>query len=586
MLPLFATPWAFAALAALPALTTLYWLRNSYRQVRVSSLMLWLDTEARASGLRVRRLQTPLLFFLELAALILLAIAATGPRIEIASSAWPLVVVLDDSYSMRAGGDASPRALAQQALERDLRWSSLGSVRFVLAGTRPQMLGDAATDLSEAREALRDWHCQAPAGRLPEALALATELAGSDARILVLTDKKPPDDTAKGRIVWWAFGGPRPNLAIIRASRAGSDEQDRCAIEVANFSPGPQDTTLVVETLADARPVHRERLSLAPREIRRLRLRIAGEAGPVRMRLSTTDVLAIDDEAFLVREEVPPIRVDVRLADEGLRGLVDRALLATGKVLPPRTKSHLLITDAAEVPPVDAECWTLQVLAEKEADAYLGPFVLERTHPLTEGLHLAGVVWGAGKSHELIGAPIVMAGNVPLLADAESANGQHRLRLRLRADLSTLPQSPAWPVLLWNLVHWRAGDMPGLKQSNLRLGDPAVLAALPGSEKVEVSGPAGTARALDVKARRVVIPADDIGLYEVREGSEVRRFGVSTFNAEESDLSAVVTGRWGEWVEEGVAAPGVVHLAWLFLLLALAVLSAHLALATRVRGER
>src|SRR5689334_13899801 len=111
MLPLFATPWAFAALLALPTLTALYWLRNSYRQVRVSSLMLWLDAEARASGLRVRRLKTPLLFFLELAALALLAVAATGPRLEVGSGNWPLVVVLDDSYSMRAGGDASPRVL-------------------------------------------------------------------------------------------------------------------------------------------------------------------------------------------------------------------------------------------------------------------------------------------------------------------------------------------------------------------------------------------------------------------------------------------------------------------------------------------
>src|SRR5688572_4218717 len=121
MLPLFATPWAFAALLAVPTLTALYWLRNSYRQVPVSSLMLWRDlVESRASGLRVQRLQTPLLFFLELAALILLAIAATGPRLEVGAGHWPLVVVLDDSFSMRAGGDDSPRARAGLALDNEL----------------------------------------------------------------------------------------------------------------------------------------------------------------------------------------------------------------------------------------------------------------------------------------------------------------------------------------------------------------------------------------------------------------------------------------------------------------------------------
>jgi hypothetical protein len=240
-----------------------------------------------------------------------------------------------------------------------------------------------------------------------------------------------------------------------------------------------------------------------------------------------------------------------------------------------------LITDSADAPPADSDCWQLHLMQEKDAEAYLGPFVLERTHPLTEGLHLAGVVWAAGKGHEAPGAPVIMAGNVPLLSDAQTASGQHRLQLRLRPDLSTLPQSPAWPVLIWNLVHWRAGDMPGIRHPNLRLGEPAVLAAAPGSEHVEVSGPAGTARAMEVRARRVVIPADDVGLYEIREGNEVRSFGVSALNAEESDLSAAVTGRWGEWIEDEVGTPGIVHLAWLFLLLALGVLTAHLALATR-----
>src|SRR5262245_19298397 len=108
MLPLLTAPWALAALAAVPALAAIYWLRNTWRQVPVSSLMLWLhQTEAQASGLRMRRLETPLLFFLEIAALILLAFAATGPRVDTGQGRWPLVVVLDDSFSMLAGSTQS-----------------------------------------------------------------------------------------------------------------------------------------------------------------------------------------------------------------------------------------------------------------------------------------------------------------------------------------------------------------------------------------------------------------------------------------------------------------------------------------------
>ena len=65
--------------------------------------------------------------------------------------------------------------------------------------------------------------------------------------------------------------------------------------------------------------------------------------------------------------------------------------------------------------------WIVQLISEKDATAYSGPFVLDRAHPLTEGLSLRGAIWGAGKSSALDGGPVVMAGNVPLLADVTLA---------------------------------------------------------------------------------------------------------------------------------------------------------------------
>ena len=49
-------------------------------------------------------------------------------------------------------------------------------------------------------------------------------------------------------------------------------------------------------------------------------------------------------------------------------------------------------------------------ITESEASAYLGPFVIDLTHPLTEGLSLGGVVWGAGVTEQLLGTPIITAG--------------------------------------------------------------------------------------------------------------------------------------------------------------------------------
>ena len=69
--------------------------------------------------------------------------------------------------------------------------------------------------------------------------------------------------------------------------------------------------------------------------------------------------------------------------------------------------------------------------------------------------------------------------------------------------------------------------------------------------------------------------------HEIRHGGETSHFAVSACSAEESDLKLSVTGKWGEWVEDAVAPPGIVSLRWLLCLAALAVLAVHLYLATR-----
>src|SRR5262245_27731144 len=143
MLPLLLYPLALVGLVAVPALVAIYLFRNRYRRHPVSSLMLWLDTrEARQGGPRLRKLQLPLLFLFELLAILLLVLAATDPHLRLTTGARPLVVVLDDSFSMGAGGEDSPRARAIEALKEEIDNQAPYSIRFVLAGERPQVLGD------------------------------------------------------------------------------------------------------------------------------------------------------------------------------------------------------------------------------------------------------------------------------------------------------------------------------------------------------------------------------------------------------------------------------------------------------------
>ncbi len=582
MLPVLVTPWALAGLLALPALAGIYWLRSRFRRQLVSSLMLWQhQREAREGGLRVQRLQTPLLFFLELAALLLLTVAAAGPENLSAAGGRPLVVILDDSFSMRAGGADSARNRASAALVDEVRAAG-GPVRFVLAGEAPQVLGQAVRGAAEAKSLLDGWRCGAPAARLAEAIGLGVELGGPGAVLLVVSDHAPDFELEKGRIRWRAFGEPRPNVAFVNASRTAGHASHRLLLEVANLAPAVQSTPLVVET-AGGTVLHRADLALSPGETRRVVLKLADDTPTLHARLGP-DALDIDNRVTLLAEPSPPVRVEVTVGDDKLRRLWDNALKATRRVVLTGVRPDLRITDRTEDDPPSGETWTVRVLAEKEADAYTGPFVLDHNHPLTEGLSLAGVVWGAGKKKAVPGAPVILAGNVPLLTDAEIATGRHELRLRLRPDLSTVQDSPQWPILVWNLVQWRASQAPGLRRVNLRLGELASLRVGSAAETITLTPPDGSPRLLFVRDREVFVRAEDVGVYELKEGETRHTFAVNALRREESDLSACVSGEWGEWTDaHGHSLEGR-SFAWILVLLATLALTVHLMLVGRKTG--
>jgi len=577
MLSLFATPWALLALLAVPALVAIYWLRNRFRQVPVSSLMLWMQQrESREGGLRVRRLQTPLLFFLELLAILLLVLGAAGPLASKADDTRPLVVVLDDSFSMRAGGVDSPRTQARAAIAEELGRGHDLMVRFILAGDRPQVLGTPVLTTGEALALLDGWQCRAPAANLEEAIGLAAEVAGPRGRILVVSDHQPTDVPGQGRVQWRAYGTARPNVAFVTAARTLRDGKERCLLEIANVSNAPRTTALVVEAGSRPAVLHRATLQLAPMEVRRVGLQLPAGTPALTARIEP-DALEIDNRVTLLPDVRRPVRVAVRLKDEALQALVEKALRATQRAILTRVAPELVFTSGDEEQP-GGESWQVQILVDKEAEAYVGPFVVERTHPLTQGLHLEGVVWGAGKTRLAAGVPVLLAGNIPLLTDTEGAGGRHTLRLRFRPDLSTLQDSPAWPILFWNLLQWRAAEHVVLQRVNLRLGESAVLTMPASVEVVRVTSPDGEVRQVPVHDHRAVIRADDVGRYEIQVEDRQYAFAVNALNREESDLTHCASGRWGEWVELSAGVAVVQSVSWILLLLAALVLTAHLTL--------
>jgi hypothetical protein len=589
-MPIFAFPLAFIGLIAVPALIAIYFLRSRARERRVSSLLLWLpERQMWDGGQQVHWLQTPLLFFLELLAIILLVTAAAGPKLRAGEGGRPLVIVLDDSFSMLAGNEESPRNRAARAIEKELGSNRYEPVRFILAGEAPQILGEGKA----VEELLRGWKCAAPSARMEDAVALAFELGRSRTRVLAVTDHPPADSISDGRLQWWAFGSSRPNVAFVNAARTTRDNEDRLLLEIASLSTSTISTTLTIESIslpgttnpqsATINGSNPQSISLGANETRRLVLTFKSGAPALRASLSG-DALDVDNEIVLLPESERLVRVDLRVRAAALRAVIERALQSMQGVVLATDRPALVITDA-EPKVEDQEAWTLQIISEGDAASYLGPFVVDHAHPLSEGLSLGGVVWGSGRGEQLPGSPIITAGNVPLLSDVERL-GRHELRLRLRPDLSTLQETPNWPILIWNLINWRALSAPGLERANVRLGSDATLKVPAEVDSVKVTDPLRRTTELPAREKAVTIKAETIGVYQVEANQNSYSFAANALRREESDLTGAASGRWGDWANTTEFQWEYRNIFWLFLLLAMVVLAIHAWLVARFATKK
>src|SRR5262249_28025063 len=191
----------------------------------------------------------------------------------------------------------------------------------------------------------------------------------------------------------------------------------------------------------------------------------------------------------------------------------------------------LIFSDRGEESDATGNTWLVQLTPEKDASAYSGPFILDRTHPVTEGLSLRSAIWGAGKTQQVEGSPIVMAGNIPLLTDIETATGKgstrHEFRIRFRPDLSTLQESADWPILIWYILSMRRAALPCLERQHIRLGEEALLNLADYTERIKLTPPGQTQRDLTVKGRMVSLRGNDIGLYTATLGDTEFRFAVN-----------------------------------------------------------
>ena len=497
----FLFPYALLGLAAVGGLVAAYLLRARFRRKPVSALFLWSGVApAAGAGRRRDRLRTPPPFFLELAALVCLALAAASPFVRRGAPPAP-TLVLDDSASMSARdpAGATPASRAAAELPRLLRDAPF--VRVVLAShPAPQSLG--LLPRAEALALLRDpARFAAPGDSLDSAVALAERLRAPGGEILVVTDRAPVRPLPPGSR-HLAFGRPLPNAALSARRALASDGSESLLLSLRRFPASTEPLRVSVEGLKveelkveklkgdssqDATPsTSSTSFNLSTAEAKAVPL----PPGCPTLRVSIPDdALSLDNEATLPTAVPPPVPVVFDLSDPALLSLARRAVEATGLAADPTPEEAasapggsggvaprslaVLLTDSPDRLRAHRGPALLLVPAAG-ARTLAGPWLRDPVDPLLEGVDFTGLAWplpaqspdGQAPPCPIPGRPLLYCADTPILsilagADIPSAATpaipHSAFRIVHYAFCIPPPASPffrstAWPSLIYNLL--------------------------------------------------------------------------------------------------------------------------------------
>jgi hypothetical protein len=485
---IFTAPLGLLALLAIPAIVAIHLFRRRFPVRPVAGLFLWqIGRQTPEGGGKISRLPITTSLILECLAALALALILAGARLSSASVSAHLVVLLDDSASMaavNARGESTRDRAVRRVLEELDRLGSGARATLVESGERPSVLAGPAARAVDVRRALETWKPEAPHHSLALGLRLARELAGQTGRVMVMSDA-PPVSRAEDGVIWLPLGEPLPNIGITAAERTLTPAEGRGAVSLtlANYSDSL--ARREVKVSVGGKDVLSRALQVPP-GVSSFTLPLPAGLPAVRVALSV-DALARDNEVMLAEPRPRIVGVENRLPDGRGREALVKALGAVAGVTHAES-GHLVFTGADALDrPRSPGVWRVGFgrapaawLAKGEPQDFIGPFVLEKRHPLLFGVTLGGVVWtdamplAAGVVRPLASAgdqALVGVAAAPGSAAPGSSATEPEILFNLDLDRTNLIRSPDWPILVSNLIEMRRESLPGPERWNYRVGE-------------------------------------------------------------------------------------------------------------------
>jgi hypothetical protein len=586
----FSNPWGLFALLALPAIVVIHLYHRRFPPLVVAGAHLWTsETRQPMAGRKRQNLPVTASLLLELAAALLISLGLSQPQFGDATRTAHLVAVLDNSASMlgtpAGSGALSFRDAAVAELERRVAALPRGSVvTLILSGSRPTMLAGPALPWEEARTKLADWQPRQPRHAFEPAWDLGLQLVETTGELLFLTDHLPPERETPDKLETVSVGRPLDNVSIGAARWTFDPATGRGRVFLRLRNQARRPAEFDVRGRAQGKDLFRRHVTLSEEGASSFEAEIPGGVGVLAVELlADGDGLEIDNRAELIEPSVRTVSYAITLPAEGEAArLLRKALDVLPDIQPADSSSANLVFAPGDVlPESDPKKWWVGLgplsrdeAAIESARDLAGPFLLDKRHPLLEGIVLEGVVWGGVQPVALDVTPLVSSGRSILLARLA---GTRTVGYLVNIDLarSNLGESPDWPILLANLIGLRRESLPGLLRSNYRLGEGVRFRLFEG--EIDPAGGTGVPLTLEhagqskeiARASLVELsPPDETGIYEIKSGNDLAgRFAVHFQDADESDLRTLAPGRRAAKNAEGVSAISLdSSFSWLVLL--------------------
>jgi Ca-activated chloride channel homolog len=545
------------AAVAIPALLVLYFLKRRYEIAPVPSTKLWREALSTLHADKPwQRLRTSLLFFLQLAAILLLVFAAFRP-VTGANLPSEMVVVIDCSGSMQAK-DVSPTRFEKARAEAQRIIDALpqgGRFTLIAARKQPEIVISRVADRIQAKRALDALKPENGNAAMDEALQLAAALKReTGAGIAVLSDQYK-DAPA----IWCGGDGANRAIETLTTSRVNGQLQALTVIRSHGYTG-----TVTAECRADGKLVDAREVNLPLNETAVIYwTSLPQNAKRLNVKLTGSDALALDDEANCIITSNKTLKA-LLVADKNvfleavlkLREDVELYKQAPGEA--ETLKGYDLYIFDGTVPkklPTDGSILVFNPNGEVSGlvpangdGGTLAPAMSSATASLLQNVDISKVQLAKNQTFTLTSGwqPLAWLGSKPVIATAEMA-GRRMAVFGFDLHDSNLPLLKDFPILMQNLLSWELSDATG-GVSEVKAGGSVPLLAYTLAAKINVVTPSG--RVIQAAPPFPAVSfeqTDELGVYEVRQygndGKELTAalssFAVNASTATESDLQAV-----------------------------------------------